>query len=141
MELFRYRPFARGLQEIQEQTIYFAPREALNDPAAEGFLNVYWQGDCIAWEGLFRNYVCSLYNAITLYLLQAEHSIIKESAVMLDIHRFDDVPAGEILEKLGDTFLQCENVERLTIDLSEGKPRISRDELLFFCTFFIVGHL
>ena len=132
MELFRYRPFARGLQEIQEQTIYFAPREDLNDPAAEGFLNVYWQGDRIAWEGLFRNYVCSLYNAIKLYLLQAEHSVIKESAVMIDIHRFDDVPAGKTLEKLGDTFLQCENVKQLTIDLSEGKPRISRDELLFF---------
>ncbi len=132
MELFRYRPFVRGLQEIQEQTIYFAPREALNDPAVEGFLNVYWQGDRIAWEGLFRNYICSLYNAITLYLLQAEHSIVKESAVMLDIHRFDDVPLGGILEKVGDTFLQCENVEQLSIGLSEGKPRISRDELLYF---------
>lgn len=132
MELFRYRSFARGLQEIEEQTIYFAPREDLNDPAAEGFLNVYWQGDRIAWEGLLKNYVCSLYNAITLYLLQAEHNIIKESAVMVDIHRFDNVPAGKILEKLGDIFLQCENVERLIIDLSEGKPRISRDELLFF---------
>ncbi|WP_295159546.1 hypothetical protein [Selenomonas sp. AE3005] len=139
MELFRYRSFARGLQEIEEQTIYFAPREDLNDPAAEGFLNVYWQGDRIAWEGLLKNYVCSLYNAITLYLLQAEHNIIKESAVIVDIHRFDNVPAGEILEKLGDIFLQCENVERLIIDLSEGKPRISRDELLFFCTLFITG--
>ena len=132
MELFRYRNFTRGLQEIQEQTIYFASREELNDPTVEGFLNVFWQGDRIAWEGLFRNYVCSLYNVINLYLLKAEHELIMKSAVMVDIHQFDNVPAGKIIERLGDIFLESDDVEYLVSILSEGKFRISRDELLFF---------
>lgn len=53
-------------------TFRFASREELNDPM-EGYLNIYWQGDRAAWEGLFRNYVCSVYQAIEFYLLRADN--------------------------------------------------------------------
>ena len=136
MEIFRYRSFERGLQEITNQTIYFAARNELNDPVVEGYINVYWEGDKIAWNRLFRNYVCSLYRALMGYLLQGKEEDIRQKAAIEDVHYFDDVPFGKILKELGDSFLQHDLVQRFSAIFDKLKVRISRDDLII-CLRFI----
>lgn len=131
MNIFRYRSFENGIREIENQTIYFAAKNELNDPQIEGYLNVYWQGDCIAWNGLFKNYVCSLYKALTQYLLKFDETDIRNNAAMVDVHHFDNVPLGNILMKLGRKFLQHDTVCDYANLIGGKRIKISRDELIF----------
>ena len=45
-----------GFAELEEQTIYFASPDQLNDPM-EGFQDVVWSGDHIVWLNLFKDFV------------------------------------------------------------------------------------
>ena len=105
MELYHYRPVHTALKEIEHGTFRYSDREELNDPL-EGYARIYWKGDVPAWEGLFRNYICSLYEAITLYLLAADHKTIRDRAVLSDVHAFDGIGEGKLLREAGDAFLQ-----------------------------------
>ena len=61
-EFFRFRTIDSLLgkhSELEEQTIYFASPEELNDPM-EGLRNIVWDGDTIVWTNLFKHYVFSL---------------------------------------------------------------------------------
>ena len=69
MNLYHYRAIENAILELANGTFHFSTREELNDPL-EGYLKIYWQGDKIAWEGLLKNYICSIDNAISLFLLQ-----------------------------------------------------------------------
>ena len=59
--IFRFRSAEKldEYKELEKQQIYFASSEQLNDPI-EGDINVYFEGDKIVWENLFRNYVLNL---------------------------------------------------------------------------------
>ena len=51
-EFYRFRSIESLLeehQELEEQTIYFANPEELNDPV-EGLRDIVWNGDEIVWE-------------------------------------------------------------------------------------------
>lgn len=123
MKLYRYRNCKRALEEIEKGTFYFASREELNDPI-EGYVKLYFQGDQPAWEGLLRNYVCSLFVCIYRYLVMSpsidyEHDSfekilknIQPHSVIIDIHSFDDVSMGKILNKLGEDFLNIDSVQK-----------------------------
>ena len=99
MLLYRYRRVKSALLEIDSGTFHFASREELNDPM-EGYVRVYWEGDKAAWEGLFRNYICSVCWAVEWFLLGADEERIRHRSVMVDRHKFDDVPYGELLHTL-----------------------------------------
>lgn len=64
--LYRFRNCKSLLEhkELQEEYFWFSNVSELNDPS-EGFINFYWQGDSIAWLGLFKNYVWQLYEYVT----------------------------------------------------------------------------
>ena len=58
-EIYRFRTTKQlldGFAELEKQTIHFAPPEKLNDPM-EGFQDVVWSGDRIAWLNLFKDFV------------------------------------------------------------------------------------
>ena len=46
-------------QELEKQEIYFAAPEELNDPM-EGYKDLIWSGDEIAWRNFFRHYLLCL---------------------------------------------------------------------------------
>lgn len=123
MKLYRYRNIESARAEIEKGTFYFASREELNDPI-EGYVKLYFQGDQPAWEGLLRNYVCSLFVCIYRYLVMSpsidyEHDSLEKilkniqpHSVIIDIHSFDNVPLGKILNKLGEDFLNIDSVQK-----------------------------
>ena len=56
--IFRFRSVDRVLKdrELEDQYIYFAPPDELNDPV-EGIRNVVWCGDSIVWERFLEHYL------------------------------------------------------------------------------------
>ena len=62
MRVYRFRSMEHLLgkfQELEQQTVYFASPEQLNDPM-EGFRDIVWRGDKIVWTNLFKNYISYL---------------------------------------------------------------------------------
>lgn len=105
MNLYHYRSVESARKEIECRTFRYADRNELNDPL-EGYAQIYWKGDCPAWEGLFRNYICSVYYAVVGIQLNASEELLAERAVIPDIHCFDDVPLGQVWKELSDRFVQ-----------------------------------
>ena len=61
-ELYRFRSIKYlfgEYNELENQSIYFANPEELNDPL-EGFRNICWQGDQIVWRNFFKQYIYCL---------------------------------------------------------------------------------
>lgn len=77
MELYRFRPIFRilGNKELEEQYMFFTDSEQQNDPL-EGYVNFYWQGDFVAWMGLFKNYVWQLYTCYINAILRADYNFL-----------------------------------------------------------------
>ena len=128
MQLYHYRSIESALAEIGDGTFHFASRDELNDPI-EGFLRVYWQGDKSAWEGLFRNYVCSLYQAIEFYQLRADEEALHHQSLVIDIHARDHTPLGEIWKRIGDQFTADPTIQRLAEFYGRNRLKISEKEL------------
>ena len=56
MKFYRFRSLNNLLgkyKELENQEIYFAPPEELNDPM-EGFKNIIFNGDLIVWNNFFK---------------------------------------------------------------------------------------
>ncbi|MBR3050439.1 MAG: DUF2971 domain-containing protein [Selenomonadaceae bacterium] len=117
MKLYRYRTIKSALLELDRGTFYFAEPSELNDPI-EGYVKIFWRGDKPAWEGLLKNFICSLfYNLQTHFLMSgrfysSEHenflSDLKSKSLLSNLHRFDDSPLSKIFEELGEKFLSEE---------------------------------
>ena len=119
MRIYHYRKIETALKEIQNGTFHFSSREELNDPI-EGHLRVIWQGDRSPWQGLFRNYVCSLYNALGFYLLiNADEESILHKTVLIDVHYADDKPIGQDFLYVGDQFMfRTRKSEKISLDFA-----------------------
>jgi len=128
MDLYRYRSVKSAIKDIKSGAFYFASRNELNDPV-EGHVSVYWKGDKPAWEGLFNNYVCSLFYAISNYLLAEDESVLWEKTLLTDIHAFDSVPLGGLLRKVGADLLYDEVINRIVSFYGKKELKCSSEEL------------
>lgn len=111
MQLYHYRSIPSALLELGNGTFHFAAREELNDPI-EGYVQVFWQGDRAAWEGLLRNYICSLSQAMELYLLDGDADMLQHRSLVVDLHGFDHAPLGAVWQELGEAFLADEALQK-----------------------------
>ena len=72
--LFRFRPIRAlldGFHELENEEIYFASPEQLNDPM-EGFKDIFWRGDGIVWTNLLRHYLLCLMQAASITVISGE---------------------------------------------------------------------
>lgn len=128
MNLYHYRSIENAILELENGTFHFSTREELNDPL-EGYLKIYWQGDRIAWEGIFKNYICSVDNAISLYLLHANLDTLRQSTLVLDIHSNDHIPLGERWSQLTKKFISDEEVEKVISFYGNNNIKVAKDGL------------
>ena len=113
MKLYRYRTIDSALLELDNGSFYFASPIELNDPV-EGYLKIFWQGDAPAWQGLLKNFVCSLFYNVQTYLLMSARVYpaaqenfpngLQNKILLSDIYRFDDSPLSGIFTELGENF-------------------------------------
>lgn len=89
--IYRFRDIDKLLSEkyaeLDKQTIYFSAYEDLNDPM-EGLMLITWDGDIIAWQGLFKHYILCLERTFTLYRLEASLDKLK-SGINIYLNNFD----------------------------------------------------
>lgn len=132
--LYRFRPIERLLDEneLQKQEIYFADPADLNDPM-EGFRDVWWKGDDVVWENLFRHYITCLEWAYSMLSIGGEGKPVGwNDAVFTDggtgaTHIYTDR-----LSKLVSAFLDGIVVHSLIQALAKRAVPVRRDELGFY---------
>lgn len=119
MRLYHYRSIESALLEIEKGTFHFSGRDELNDPL-EGYVQAFWHGDKAAWEGLFRNYICSLMNTLLLLGRGLDRSQLHKFLFVKDIHDFDDIPIGQLFQEAGDRFWKDKRCRKI-FDFYGGK--------------------
>ncbi len=129
MYLYHYRSIDSAIKELSGNTFKFSSVEELNDPL-ESYVRLYWKGDIPAWEGLFRNYICSLYQAICFYLLRWNKEDIKIQVVLKDIHAFDNVQLGQLLHNIGSQFLDKKVIQWLISFYGKNNLKCGTKELI-----------
>lgn len=128
MELYRYRTIESAIRDIETGAFHFASPSELNDPM-EGYVSVYWKGDRAAWEGLFRNYICSYFNAIENYLLAQDEKVLWEKTLMIDINAFDKFPIGKAYREIGNAILADQDVIRIISVYGDNEFKCFSNEL------------
>lgn len=132
--LYRFRPVENLLgeyQQLERQSIFFAPPEILNDPA-EGFRVIYFKGDAVLWDNLFKHYLACLVNSTYDYLLFDERESIEDLN-----HSFspeDMIPEGmkKHWEELKACFLGNEGIKSLIKNIVEVTAGLSQVETSYF---------
>ena len=94
--------------ELENQSIYFASPNQLNDPM-EGFKDLVFNGDSITYKNLFKHYLMCLERIFSLYIIGGEehHKITADNIPIYD--SFDDFPTPmykELFEKISKEFFE-----------------------------------
>jgi hypothetical protein len=130
--LYRFRPLSRLLDknELLNQEIFFASPDSLNDPM-EGFRDIFWQGDVIVWQNLFRHYLLCLEWAYSIVVLGEESEPLSwKNIPFSNVHdvSFTQQYATRI-EQLVASFRAERGVSVLVEALAKRAAPIRRDEL------------
>lgn len=128
MDLYRYRSIKSAIRDIESGAFHFASKEELNDPM-ESYVSVYWKGDEAAWEGLFRNYICSCFYAIETYLLGQGEKVLWNETLLIDINAFNKWPIGRSFRTVGDTLLADGDIIRIVSVYGKNELKCSSKEL------------
>ncbi len=138
-EIYRFRnaeSLIRRFKELQNQEIYFASPEELNDPM-EGYRDIYWKGDEIIWKNFILNYIKSFEQIFKLYSVVIESKKIDESDI-IDTFKL----AGgftsfntQIIDKVSEKFFKIPFIQKLPEALSKRINPIRRSELISYLQF------
>ncbi|MBO4779522.1 MAG: hypothetical protein J5497_02675, partial [Selenomonadaceae bacterium] len=128
MKLYRYRTIESALAELDNGAFYFAEPKELNDPI-EGYAKIFWQGDKSAWQGLLKNFVCSLFYGLQTYLLMSKQihdaasenflSDLQSKSLLPNLRHFDNSPLSRIFNELAEKFW-AEDITRQVVDFYGG---------------------
>lgn len=131
--LYRFRPVDRLLGnsertgELEGQYIYFASPEQLNDPL-EGYRELYFSGDTIVWNSLFKYYIRCLALRSVQYLVGRNISDTPFPVISSLKHLSTEL--SEKINKTSDVFLNNKNTIKFVEHLSKSGKRVTRHELL-----------
>lgn len=118
-------------QELENQEIFFASPDELNDPL-EGFLNIFWQGDRIVWRSFFKYYI---YNLSVMTYCAASNEELNLSRKDIDFNVDLRFVPNPILRKFysdcGNDFVNSALVMELVDYLSRSDKKLFRDELAY----------
>lgn len=139
MRLYRYRTIASALKELDNGAFYFAEPRELNDPI-EGYAKIFWRGDKPAWQGLLKNFVCSLFYNLQIHLLMKGNSDsaaqenflsdLQNKSLLSNLRQFENSPLGKIFGELGEKFLS-EEITRKVVDFYGGSVKCYGREMEF----------
>ena len=136
MIFYRFRSTDRllaGNQELSKQSIFFAHPESLNDPM-EGYREIYWYGDEIAWKNLFRHYLLCLERTCLLAILCDEDQNLTTKDIPIHVS-MDDFPTPEAKKyflEIADRFFSNEYIILLLEAILTRTTPTRRDELTFY---------
>ena len=117
MEIYKFRSTNYMIDEIENEIIYFSPKEGLNDPI-EGYIKLYFNGDEMAWKGLFKNYFISFYNKV--------HSFF----IIRMIEESQDNESKKLLIELKNNFRRIDFYNKNLIPLKDNKIILPYEEYI-----------
>lgn len=125
-------------EELRNQTIYFSKLEDFND-YGETHMKIRWQGDEIAWKGLFKHYILNLENAVFMCKLSDEENDIKKLGIFMadpncedfcEITGFNEKYAKQLVD-ISTKFIETPIIKAFVRLLTEFNPKINEKELSF----------
>lgn len=122
-----------GYNELEKQTIYFAPPEQLNDPM-EGYRDILWRGDLIAWENLFSHYLFCLERLTCLLLISGEDHKMTANDIPV-FGSTEDLPTDiykQLFGKIKGRFLEHSDISVFISSISSRSTPVRQDELNFY---------
>lgn len=130
--LYRFRPLSRLLDkgELLNQEVFFASPDSLNDPM-EGFRDIFWRGDAIVWENLFKHYLLCLEWGYSIVSLGGEDEPLSwKNIPIFNIDAIASTPQyKDRIDKLVAAFLGSGAVKGLVRSLAGRTHSIRREEL------------
>lgn len=135
-QLYRLRSMDRLIgnsQELEKQTIYFASAEELNDPM-EGFRDIFWQGDRIAWTNLFRHYLYCFHKIYVHFRIAGEIMELRPHhiPVMSDPSQNAPPKAVSLFEDICGRVFQKASLNEFIAKIVSAKRKARHDEMLFY---------
>lgn len=135
--VYRYRSFEKvlGNDELGKQTIYFADKHELNDPM-EGFNDVFWNGDVIAWNNLLKHYLICLERAFAQFYISGGGEKIGSDHihVFATLNHSPTLQHQSLLKLVLKEFLNTPMVTTVRDAFIRRETDLRRDELSFFLT-------
>ncbi|WP_248463868.1 hypothetical protein [Pectobacterium versatile] len=135
-EIYRFRSINSLIgeyKELENQVIFFATPQLLNDPM-EGFRDMYWDGDFIAWRNLFKHYLLCLDRIFSmLFIVGEEHEILTDHIPLFSGgNDFTTSMYKKLFSKISENFFENEPLLTLIKSISKRTTPVRRDELYFY---------
>lgn len=135
-EFYRFRSIDALLgkhRELEEQTIYFASPEELNDPM-EGLRDIVWNGDKIIWTNFFKHYIFCLNRCYLPLKITPNPGKLDVGDIPI-LERWDQIatPIEEILfDDIWDRFCNLPHIPEIIESLSNTRRKIRYREIVFY---------
>ncbi len=135
-ELYRLRSMDTlfgDFQELENQSIYFASPEELNDPM-EGFRDIVWQGDRIVWTNLFRHYLYCLHMTCAHIKIVGDSMKVESQNIPVMGHIDQQPPpkAVKLFEDICGRVFEKTNLDDFITKIVNAKRKAHYDEVLFY---------
>ena len=135
-EMYRLRSVNNLLgscQELEQQSIYFASPEQLNDPM-EGFRDLVWQGDRIVWTNLFRHYLYCLHTTYTIIQFVGDAEKVESRDIPIKGYMDQQLPPKtiDLFEDVCRRVFEKANFHNLIAKIVDVKRKTRRDEILVY---------
>lgn len=116
-------------KELENQEIYFASNEELNDPM-EGFKNLVFNGDKIVWRNLFKHYLLCFEFMYQTYLICGESHTKFEIDLIPIFRNSDDIETLKYKELFKKIYLETFEIYGQIIDkIATRTTPILKEEL------------
>lgn len=138
-KIYRFRnaeSLLHRFNELQNQEIYFATQQELNDPM-EGCRDLYWQGDAIVWKNFILNFIKSFEQIFKLYSVVDESKKIDETDIVDTFKLTVGLTPfrNNIIETISRKLFKIPLISKLPDALSKRINPIRRSELLSYLQF------
>lgn len=118
--------------ELDKLEIFFADPGALNDPL-EGFKDIVWEGDAIAWRNHLRHYLLGLMQTLSVSLIMGPDydAVAEHDFSGLTADRLPTPQLRVLFDTISDRFFSDGRVQTYPEELAR-RGAIRRDEFLFY---------
>ena len=133
MNVYRFRSIEALLceyQELENQTIYFASPDELNDPM-EGFRDIVWRGDRIVWTNFFKHYIYCLNEGYWRLIIIGDSEKLDVDDIPI-LGSWDKIPtpqAQRLFDDIWHRFLKLPNIPEIIEALANTDRKIRYREL------------
>ena len=133
-EFFKFRSIDSLLgkhRELEEQTIYFASPEELNDPM-EGLRDIVWDGDEIVWTNFFKHYVFCLNRSCLVLMINPGKLDVDRIPILGCWDQMTTSIEQVLFDDIWEKFCNLLHIQEIIEALANTKRKIRYREIVFY---------